>query len=431
MFTSPEGVVDGTCILGVAVDVRCVPHFRFRVPAFAQSSNATLHGTIVDPGGGVLPGVTVKLQSPATGLDARGRDERVRRLRLQLPAGRRLRGHCRAGGVQERSAGPDIKLEIGQNLALDLKMEVGQLEEMVNVEGTAPLLDRTSASIGTVIQASQLKELPLAGRHWAGLMLLAPGAINTGDGTHLSTRFVGRARDDNNWTFDGIDATGVKDPRQDSDARLIISSESIAEFRVSSTLYSAESGTAAGGVVQLISKTGTNQFRGTAFDFIRNDAFDARPFGTVGEMPPFSLNQFGDQHSAARSCRSGRSSSPTTRASGSDRRAASRGWCRARHSGPASPERSPRSSRCTRRAPTGRATPDIDDWVGTEEVTNDEDAALFRVDHRFSNKTTIFARYNFDRADLVSPGDTGSHDELHPARQLHRPAPAHLRIQQS
>ena len=126
-------------------------------------------------------------------------------------------------------------------------------------------------------------------------MLLAPGAINTGEGTHLSTRFVGRARDDNNWTFDGIDATGVKDPRQDSDARLIISSESIAEFRVSSTLYSAESGTAAGGVVQLISKTGTNKYRGTAFDFIRNDRFDARPFGTVGEMPPFTLNQFGGQ----------------------------------------------------------------------------------------------------------------------------------------
>ena len=82
-------------------------------------------------------------------------------------------------------------------------------------------------------------------------MLLAPGAINTGDGTHLSTRFVGRARDDNNWTFDGIDATGVKDPRQDSAARLIISSESIAEFRVSSSLYSAESGTGAGGQVQL------------------------------------------------------------------------------------------------------------------------------------------------------------------------------------
>ncbi len=172
-------------------------------------------------------------------------------------------------------------------------MEVGQLSEVVNVEGSAAPLDRTSPTIGTVIQSSQLKELPLAGRHWAGLMLLAPGAINTGDGTHLSTRFVGRARDDNNWTFDGIDATGVKDPRQDSAARLIISSESIAEFRVSSSMYSAESGMAAGGQVQLISKMGTNQFRGTAYNFIRNDAFDSRPFGTLDDLPPFSLNQFG------------------------------------------------------------------------------------------------------------------------------------------
>src|SRR5688572_2367006 len=124
-------------------------------------------------------------------------------------------------------------------------------------------------------------------------MLLAPGAINTGDGTHLSTRFVGRAHHDNNWTYDGIDATGVKDPRQDSAARLIISSESIAEFRVGSSLYSAESGAAAGGQVQLISKTGTNEFHGTVYDFIRNDSFDARPFGTAGDMPPFRLNQFG------------------------------------------------------------------------------------------------------------------------------------------
>src|SRR4028118_523367 len=103
-------------------------------------------------------------------------------------------------------------------------------------------------------------------------MMLAPGAINTGEGTHLSIRFVGRARDDNNWTFDGVDATGVKDPRQDSAARLIISTESISEFRVSSSLYSAASGAAAGGQVQLVSKTGTNEFPGTPSAFVRTDA---------------------------------------------------------------------------------------------------------------------------------------------------------------
>ena len=374
--------------------------------AEAQTSNATLHGTVADSSGAVLPGVTVKLQAPATGLT---RDVVTNAAGVFvfnfLPSGEYEITAELAGFKSVRRA--DIRLEIGQSLGLDLKMEVGQVSEIVNVEAIAPFLDRTSASIGTVIQASQLKDLPLAGRHWSGLMLLAPGAINTGEGTHLSTRFVGRARDDNNWTFDGIDATGVKDPRQDSDARLIISSESIAEFRVSSTLYSAEAGTAAGGVVQLISKTGTNKYRGTVFDFIRNERFDARPFGTVGDMPPFTLNQFGVNvggpivsqrtfffvnYEGIRQ----RQTRSFTRAVPS---AAYRAGVTASLAAVVAtyPQGTARTSNA-----------DIDDWVGNEEVTNDEDAGLFRVDHRFSGKTNVFLRYNFDKADLVNPGDTGS-----------------------
>ena len=372
----------------------------------AQSSNGTLHGTITDQGGGVLPGVIVKLQSPATGL---ARDVVTNASGTYvfnfLPAGEYVLTAELTGFKSVRQ--PAIKLEVGQNLAQDLKMEVGNLEEVVNVEGTAPLLDRTSASIGTVIQAAQLKDLPLAGRHWSGLMLLAPGAINTGEGTHLSTRFVGRARDDNNWTFDGIDATGVKDPRQDSDARLIISSESIAEFRVSSTLYSAEAGTAAGGVVQLISKTGTNKFRGTAFDFVRNANFDARPFGTVGEMPPFVLNQFG--------VNAGGPVVPQRTFFFANyegiRQRQTRSFTRSVPSAAFRAGVTPALAAVVALYPAGTSptlNADIDDWAGTEEVTNDENAGLFRVDHRFSNKLTMFARYNFDRADLVNPNDTGS-----------------------
>jgi hypothetical protein len=374
--------------------------------AEAQSSNATLHGTVADSSGAVLPGVSVKLQAPATGLT---RDVVTNTAGVYvfnfLPAGEYEITAELAGFKSVRQA--DVKLEIGQSLGLDLKMEVGQVTEIVDVQGTAPFLDRTSASIGTVIQASQLKDLPLAGRHWAGLMLLAPGAINTGEGTHQSTRFVGRARDDNNWTFDGIDATGVKDPRQDSDARLIISSESIAEFRVSSTLYSAESGTAAGGVVQLISKTGTNTYHGTAFDFVRNDRFDAKPFGTVGEMPPFELNQFGVNIGgpivSQRTFFFANYEGIRQRQVRSFNRAVPSAAFRASITGPLAalvalyPQGTGRTSNA-----------DIDDWVGTERVTNDEDAGLFRVDHRFTDKTTVFARYNFDKADLVNPNDTGS-----------------------
>ena len=374
--------------------------------ADAQSSNATLNGTVADSSGAVLPGVTVKLQAPATGLtrDVVTNTSGVYVFNF-LPAGDYEVTAELTGFKTVRQS--NIKLEIGQSLSVDLKLEVGQVSEVVNVEGTAPFLDRTSASIGTVIQASQLKDLPLAGRHWAGLMLLAPGAINTGDGTHQSTRFVGRARDDNNWTFDGIDATGVKDPRQDSDARLIISSESIAEFRVSSTLYSAESGTAAGGVVQLISKTGTNKYRGTAFDFVRNDRFDARPFGTVGDMPPFTLNQFGLNVGgpivSQRTFFFANYEGIRQRQTRSFTRAVPSATYRA---GVAASLAAVVALYPQGTAPTGNA--DIDDWVGTEEVTNDENAGLVRVDHRFSDKTTVFGRYNFDKADLVSPGDTGS-----------------------
>lgn len=374
--------------------------------AFAQTSTGTLQGTITDSGGGVLPGVAVKLESPSTGLtrEAVTNSSGVYVFNF-LPAGEYVVTAELSGFKTARQA--ELQLEIGQNRSVDLKMEVGQLEEVVNVEAALQVLDTTSASVGTVIAASQLKTLPLAGRHWAGLMLLAPGAINTGDGTHLSTRFVGRARDDNNWTFDGIDATGVKDPRQDSDARLIISSESIAEFRVSSTLYSAESGTGAGGSVQLISKTGTNQFRGTAFDFVRNDRFDARPFGTVGDMPPFELNQFG--------INAGGPVVPQRTFFFANyegiRQRQERGFVRAVPSATYRASATGAVASIMAMFPQGTnrtSNADIDDWVGTEKVTNDEDALLARVDHRFSDKTSIFARYNVDKADLVSPGDTGS-----------------------
>jgi outer membrane receptor protein involved in Fe transport len=371
----------------------------------AQTSTATFQGTISDPSGGVLPGVTVKLQSPATGLQRNTVTNASGLFVFNfLPAGRYVVTAELSGFKSVRHE--DVRLEVGQNLSLDLKLEVGRIEETVEVQATAPLLDRTSPSIGTVIQSTQLKDLPLAGRHWAGLMLLAPGAINTGDGTHLSTRFVGRARDDNNWTYDGIDATGVKDPRQDSAARLIISTESIAEFRVGSTLYSAESGAAAGGQVQLISKTGTNQFHGSAYDFIRNDAFDSRPFGTAGDLPPFRLNQFGGNL--------GGPLAPQRTFFFVNfeglRQRQTQSFTRFVPSQAFRSSVAPALAAVAASYPAGTrptSDPAIDEWNVEQKFTADEDAPSFRVDHRFSNSSTMFGRYNFDNADITSPSDTG------------------------
>src|SRR5207249_1428942 len=111
--------------------------------------------------------------------------------------------------------------------------------------------------------------------------------------------FAGRGRDDNNYTMDGVDATGIHEQAQKSTTRLQISEEAVAEYRVSSILYTAEHGAGAGGQADLVSKTGTNVFHGSLFEFFRNSALDARQFtdfDTVTGLPirpPFHLNQYG------------------------------------------------------------------------------------------------------------------------------------------
>ena len=137
-----------------------------------------------------------------------------------------------------------------------------------------------------------MEDIPLNGRDWSLLMTLAPGAVNLGAGGQRDLRFVGRGIDDSNYTYDGVDATGVQEQSQKVGVRLAISLESIAEFRVSSSVYTADQGGSAGAIVSIVSKTGTNAFHGSAFDFLRNNVFDARsPFDT--NIPPFRLNQFG------------------------------------------------------------------------------------------------------------------------------------------
>src|SRR5437879_11904699 len=111
-------------------------------------------------------------------------------------------------------------------------------------------------------------------------------------------RFVGRAIDDSNYTFDGLDATGVQEQSQKVGVRLSLSLDAIAEFRVSSSLYTADKGGSAGAQISVVTKAGTNAFHGAAFEFLRNNVFDARgrfdidPVTCLGFVPPLRLNQF-------------------------------------------------------------------------------------------------------------------------------------------
>ncbi|HBY60620.1 MAG TPA: TonB-dependent receptor [Solibacterales bacterium] len=369
--------------------------------AFSQVDRATLTGTITDPSGAVVPGASISVESETTGL---------RRQAVASGAGNYSFSALPIGVYTLTASQPgfnsvtvkDVRLGVGETRTLDLTLAVTGAATTVTVESQVSALERETVALGTVIGSTQARELPLNGRHWASLMALAPGAINTGDGTQQTIRFVGRARDDNNWTLDGLDATGVKDPRQEAALRLVISTDSIAEFRVNASLYSAESGGGAGAQINVVTKSGTNELHGSVFEFFRNDKMDSRnPFDTSKQ--PFRLNQFG-----------GNLGGPIVR---------NKTFFFANYEGLRQ-----RVSQTTRNdvpsaAFKARATnPDVRRIlaaypVGTESTSNAEidrilatttnqwreDAGTLRVDHRFNDKNSIFARYNIDDGTILAP----------------------------
>jgi hypothetical protein len=261
--------------------------------AQAQVDRATINGTIRDATGAVIAGAKVTLTAPGTGLARETRADASGLFVLPALAVGEYQLTVSQAGFTATTI-ERITLRIGETRTIDVTLQVGGVDSTIDVIGSDALpVDRSSFTVGTVIRNEQVENLPLNGRHWASLLALAPGAVNTGSGSQNSVRFNGRGRDENNFTLDGLDQTGVKDPRQEENLRLVISTEAVAEFRINTALYSADQGAGAGAQVNLVSRSGTNDLHGSLFHFIRNNRLDARLFNDVGEEDPFQLNQFG------------------------------------------------------------------------------------------------------------------------------------------
>ena len=189
----------------------------------------------------------------------------------------------------------DVELVIGRTRTLDATLQVSGGEQRVEVSASSAQLDKTSNALGAPIDEVQARQLPLNGRNWATLSALQPSAVDTGGSNQRSIRFAGRGRDDDNFTYDGIDATNIINQPQQPYVRLAIPLDTISEFRVDSMLSTAEEGATGGPQLAVTSPSGTNQFHGDAFEFFRNNVFDAQqpvPVTTTPQ-PPFHLNQFG------------------------------------------------------------------------------------------------------------------------------------------
>src|SRR5262249_34155372 len=305
-----------------------------------------------------------------------------------------------------------IELTVGQTRTVDVQLTVGAVSETVQVTSSGEDFNRTSAEIGGLIEAEQIKEIPVSGRNWASLMLLAPGAVNYSDGSQRNIRFNGHSIDDANYTFDGIDNNGVQEQTQKAESRLNISLDSIAEFRVSTAAYTAESGAAGGVQVQVVSKTGSNQFHGGTLYALRNDALDARSPFDGPTLPPFTLHQFGanlggpikkDKAFFFANYEGLRQDLGVTFVSFVPN-ATYRSQVLAK---------SPSLAPLVNAWPAGQArldsTTDQINLVATNHVR--EDSGMFRFDYRFDDRNTLYARYNTDNVYIDNPTDAlGSHN---------------------
>ncbi|HET7697559.1 MAG TPA: carboxypeptidase regulatory-like domain-containing protein [Vicinamibacterales bacterium] len=267
-------------------------------PALAQTS-ATLTGTITDTSGGALPGVALTLRNTGTGLT---------RAATSTPEGRFVFAGIPAGAYDLRAelsgfrpvVRQGLTVTVAQSLTVPLVMEVGGVEQAVTVSGGASAVNTATSELSFLVGEQAIETLPLNGRNFTDLALLQPGvlAYPSRDGGSVVAHGLGMSVNgqdyrSNVYLLDGTLQNDFTNGPAGSAAGTTLGLEAIREFRVESNAYSAEFGRNYGGQINVLTKSGTNTLRGSAFEFHRNDALDARNYFDVAGKPDFTRNQFG------------------------------------------------------------------------------------------------------------------------------------------
>ena len=395
-------------------------------PGWAQWASTGLTGTVSDSSGHGLPGVEVTALQDATGL---------RRTAVSSAEGAYYFPKLPVGSYTVTFDHPDFQSlrfdnvvqKLQETRILNVKLKIAGPEEQVEVSATPQSLNQTNNTLNTGIERIQAEELPLNGQNWATLTALVPTAIDTaggpGAGNQRSIRYAGRGRDDNNYTYDGIDATYVINQSQLYYVRAAIPLDTIEEISVLPILGTAQTGASGGGQVGASSSSGTNRFHGDAYDFLRNSAFDATdPIDSLNptHQPSFHLNQFG-----------GALGGPIVRDKAfffvayegyrQDLGQTLIGYVPSDAFRSQVLAKSPDLATVINAYPTGQnstSNPDVSQFVGEGSQVGQENSGMFRLDYRFSDATNLFWRANIDEADYFLPYSPSSGQYLNEREEL-------------
>ena len=273
--------------------------------ANAQVSGGAISGTVTDPAAAIIAGAEVSIENTAT--------HEIRRITTGS-TGFYSAPNLPPGSYEIRVASPgfsslvrkDLEVQVGAELVINAQLQVGAATEQVEVTETAPEVDTASSTLGAVNTGQTVRDLPLNGRDWTTLAALQPGVsiVRTENSTGLTASrgnrglgtmmAIGGARpQQNNYRLDGVSVNDYAGGGPASVLGVSLGVDAIQEFSVVTGNASADYGKTSGGVVNAVTRSGTNDLHGSAYEFLRNSALDARNFFDGSTLPAFKRNQFG------------------------------------------------------------------------------------------------------------------------------------------
>ena len=274
-------------------------------PSTRAQVTSSIKGVVTDPSGAPVPAATVTTKNMETGAArSAGTDDEGRYQIVWLPVGQYQVAVTKPGFEEAIRSG--IRLVVGQEARVDLTLQVSTVKAEVTVTQDAPMVSTTTRDISGLVSEQQVKELPLNGRSYDLLLPLNPGIVNftwmkTG-GTGISNSTTGNnfavsgnRPQQNLFLLNGVEFTGAAENNMQpgGTSGMLLGVDAVREFNVQRDSYGAEFGKRPGGQVVIVTQSGTNQWHGTAFEFLRNNVLDAPNFFDQGDAPPFRRNQFG------------------------------------------------------------------------------------------------------------------------------------------
>ena len=407
----------------------------------AQVTTATISGIVQDPSGSVVPGVTIKVRNVDTGSSRTlTSDVGGRYIAPDLTVGNYEVQAQQSGFQTEVRSG--ITLTVGGQSIVNLALKVGQISDKVTITAEAPLVESNTSTLSSLVDARTIRDLPLNGRSYTQLALLQPGVVSLGAGQSApafdygtGNRFsvTGSRAYSNSYMLDGTDINDHANATPGGAAGTNLGVDGIQEFKIITNVSSAEYGRSSGGVISAITRSGTNTFHGSAFEFLRNSALDSPDyFDDGGVVPAFKRNQFGgslggpirkDKTFFFGTYEGLRQSQGVSASTSVVPTAAAKKGILPRSAVPLAYAPSCAATALTCTLPVNAAVipylnlypepngPDFGDGTAQytsapTQVTN-ENYFMGRIDHQFSEKMRVFGRYSYDKDTNIVPSFGG------------------------